>query len=149
MGIASGARVRANTASEINARVDRATEQRLCYFANHPEEIDQRLAELEREWDVERTLETNAAALVVAGCLLGATVHRRWFVLPALVGGFLMQHSLQGWCPPLPLLRRIGVRTTDEIERERYALKALRGDFEGASEGLGSGGERIRELVEG
>jgi hypothetical protein len=54
---------------------------------------------------------------------------RRWLALPALVAGFLMQHALQGWCPPLPVLRRLGFRTQREIDQERYALKALRGDF--------------------
>jgi hypothetical protein len=29
----------------------------------------------------------------------------------------------------LPVLRRLGIRTADEINKERYALKALRGDF--------------------
>jgi len=36
---------------------------------------------------------------------------------------------LQGWCPPLPVLRRLGFRTAFEIDYDRYALKALRGDF--------------------
>jgi hypothetical protein len=31
----------------------------------------------------------------------------------------------------VPLLRRLGIRTRGEIDRERYALKALAGDFEG------------------
>jgi hypothetical protein len=30
----------------------------------------------------------------------------------------------------VPIFRRVGVRTRDEINREKYALKALRGDFE-------------------
>jgi len=54
---------------------------------------------------------------------------RRWLVLPALVTAFLFQHAMQGWCPPLPLLRSFGFRTAREIDTERYALKALRGDF--------------------
>jgi hypothetical protein len=29
----------------------------------------------------------------------------------------------------MPVFRRLGVRTAREIARERYALKALRGDF--------------------
>ena len=33
------------------------------------------------------------------------------------------------WCPPLPLVRRLGIRTLAEIEQERHALKALRGDY--------------------
>ena len=31
------------------------------------------------------------------------------------------------------MLRRLGVRTNDEINQERYALKALRGDFDGVT----------------
>ena len=41
----------------------------------------------------------------------------------------LFQHAVQGWCPPIPLLRRLGIRTSREIEIERVALKILRGDF--------------------
>jgi hypothetical protein len=33
----------------------------------------------------------------------------------------------------LPVLRRFGVRTRREIDRERFVLKYLRGDFEGIS----------------
>jgi len=32
---------------------------------------------------------------------------------------------LQGWCPPVPVLRRMGIRTQSEIERERCALTSL------------------------
>jgi hypothetical protein len=35
--------------------------------------------------------------------------------------------------PPIPLLRRLGIRTSREIEIERVALKILRGDFVEAS----------------
>jgi len=35
---------------------------------------------------------------------------------------FLLQHGMQGWCPPLPILRRLGVRTRGEIDREKYEL---------------------------
>lgn len=41
----------------------------------------------------------------------------------------MVQHALQDWCSPLPVLRRLGVRTAREIVEERFALK-LRGDFE-------------------
>jgi hypothetical protein len=46
-----------------------------------------------------------------------------------VVGGFLLKHAVSGWCPPVPLLRRLGVRTRSELDREKFALKALRGDF--------------------
>ncbi|HSH82103.1 MAG TPA: hypothetical protein VLA19_26550 [Herpetosiphonaceae bacterium] len=42
---------------------------------------------------------------------------------------FLVQHAVQGWCPPLLVIRALGVRTRKEIDVEKYALKALRGDF--------------------
>jgi hypothetical protein len=50
-------------------------------------------------------------------------------VVPGVVLPFLFQHAVQGWCPPLPVLRRLGVRTREEIDREKYALQVLRGDF--------------------
>src|SRR5204863_859465 len=88
-----------------------------------------RIDELDREWDIERVLETNASCLALLGVGLAATVNRKWLALSAGVLGFLLLHGVQGWCPPLPVLRRAGVRTRAEIDRERFALKFLRGDF--------------------
>jgi hypothetical protein len=39
-----------------------------------------------------------------------------------IVQGFFLQHAIQGWCPPLPVLRRLGFRTVQEIEEERAIL---------------------------
>jgi hypothetical protein len=50
-------------------------------------------------------------------------VDRRFLALPAAVLGFLLQHAVQGWCPPVPVLRRLGFRTQTEIEDERHALE--------------------------
>ncbi len=125
-------RVRSNTSREINEQLDRNLEERIRFYSTQSRSvISERIAELDREWDIERTLETNAAAIGLTGMVLGLTVSRKWFVLPAIVSGFLLQHAIQGWCPPLPLFRRLGVRTRTEIEQERYALKLLRGDFAG------------------
>jgi len=119
-------RVPAQTQDAVNRRIRRNTESNIQYFTAHPQEIEARLAELDREWDIERTLEANAASISVAAVLLGLTASRKWFLLPGIVGAFLLQHALQGWCPPLPFFRRMGVRTQTEIEAERHALKALR-----------------------
>lgn len=123
-------RVPQQTCSAVNREIEEQTTRRVseCLAAG-PAAIDQRLEELDREWDIERTLEANAATAALVGLTLGATVDRRWFVFPAAVAGFLLQHALQGWCPPLPVFRRLGFRTQSEIDYERYALKALRGDF--------------------
>jgi uncharacterized protein (TIGR01244 family) len=122
-------RVAQNTPDEINRRIARDIEASIRWHALYPGEIDRRLDELEREWDIERVLEANAATIALGGVLLGAFVDRRWLVLPAAVTAFLLQHAIQGWCPPVPMFRRLGIRTAAEIDRERYALKALRGDF--------------------
>ena len=122
-------RVEMNSDPAINHRIRRRAEERIHYYANHPEQIEQRLARLDREWDIERVLETQAAALALTGTILGLTRDRRFLAVPALVTAFLLQHALQGWCPPVPLVRRLGFRTAAEIAAERAALKALRGDF--------------------
>ncbi|MBA4136427.1 MAG: hypothetical protein C0518_03825 [Opitutus sp.] len=131
-------RVRRHTAPEINARIDECIARNIRLYTGQPAEvINARLEELDREWDVERVLEANASTLALTGVVLGAAVDRRWLLLSAGVLGFLFMHSTQGWCPPLPALRRSGVRTKDEINRERFALKHLRGDFDS----LGADGE--------
>ena len=122
-------RVPAHTSEEINQQIQDAIRDRVRHFAAHPSAIPRRLRELENEWDIERAIEANASALAFTGIVLGTTRDSRWLVLPALVTAFLFQHAVQGWCPPVPILRRMGFRTAHEIEQERTALKALRGDF--------------------
>ena len=123
-------RVRANTSEEINRRIDREIDARVQEYAGrNAEDITRRINELDREWDMERLLETNASALAFTGLVLGVTHSKRWLIVPGLVLPFLFQHAVQGWCPPVPVFRRLGVRTREEIDREKYALKVLRGDF--------------------
>ena len=133
---ATTTRVRRSTADRVNRRIEDRIERDVTFFAEHPERIDQRLRELEQEWDTERVLEANAAALALGGTVLGILEDRRFLALPVVVTAFLLQHALQGWCPPLPILRRLGVRTTEEINRERIALKILRGDFGGVGQAV-------------
>lgn len=121
-------RVEEHTAPRVNARIKRDMERRLADYAGADETVvSRRLEELDREWDIERALEANAATAVLLGLALGKLVHRRFFAFPAVVAGFLIQHAVQGWCPPLPVLRRLGFRTAREIEEERRALEGLRG----------------------
>ena len=141
----SAERVRLSTSEDVNNDIVRQTRERIAYYESHPKQIPERLDELDREWDTERMLEANAATLVVIGTVLGATVSRKWLLLPGVVGGFLLQHGVQGWCPPLPVLRRLGVRTPQEIEAERYALKSIRGDFRSVE---GPGGPRAQAAAE-
>jgi hypothetical protein len=116
-------RVPLHTAASVNADIRRQTDENIARYRNAgPEAIARRLKELDEEWDIERTLEANAATVSLIGLGLGTFVDRRFYALPAVVAGFLLQHAVQGWCPPLPVFRRMGVRTQSEIERERCAL---------------------------
>jgi hypothetical protein len=124
------ARVPEHTDPDVNARIAEDLTRRIVSFAHRLDDIDRRLRQLDREWDIERTLETNASAVVLTGLVLGTFSDRKWYALSALAAAFLCQHAVQGWCPPLPLLRRLGIRTAREIAQERFALKALRGDFD-------------------
>lgn len=124
-------RVQRTSPTTANEAIRRATDATVARYEGASEgAIAQRLADLDREWDVERVLQANAGTLALAGTLAGALVDRRFLVLPAAVFTFFMQHALQGWCPPVPVFRRMGIRTAQEIARERYALKVMRGDFD-------------------
>lgn len=123
-------RIPSNTPESVNERIRRETEESIRQtLAGGDAAIDARLRELDHEWDTERTLETMAASFTLGGLVLGTTLDRRFLVLSGVVAGFLLQHALQGWCPPLPVIRALGVRSMAEIEAERYALKVARGDF--------------------
>jgi hypothetical protein len=133
-GRLQGDRVRRHTAHEVLRRIDEATATSLtqCAVAG-PQAIAQRMGELEREWDTDRVLETHAAAVGLLTLALAAA-KPRLLVLPAVVALALMTQAFTGRYPLMPLFRRLGVRTAREIERERHALKALRGDFAGMAE---------------
>jgi hypothetical protein len=124
-------RVRGNTSDKTNTKLDRQMVDRVRFFAlKRKEEITRQIEALDREWDMERILETNASALLLVGLTLGVSQNKRWLIMPGIIASFLLQHAVQGWCPPVPIFRRLGVRTRKEIELEKTALKFLRGDFE-------------------
>lgn len=124
-------RVRMNTSREVNDAIsDRTLENmRNCRELNK-EELSERIDELDMEWDIERCLETSAAAITLGISLVGLVRGKRGcFLLSGLVSGFLMTHALEGCCPPLPILRKWGIRTSSEINEEKHYLKYLRGDY--------------------
>lgn len=122
-------RVEEATDPRVNDRIHRDMLRRVAaYRGADVNAIRRRLDELDREWDIERLLEANAAGLTLAALALGRTVNKKWYALPAVIAGFLLQHAIQGWCPPVPVFRRLGVRTPREIEQERRSLLALLGE---------------------
>lgn len=91
--------------------------------------IDRRLAELGGQATAEQLLSLAGALVLLAGLVLGILVDAWYFLMPAAVGAVQLQQVLFGWCPPVELLRAFGWRTTAELLEQRFALKALRGDF--------------------
>lgn len=126
-------RVRDHTAGTVNDRIDRATRAQIAEStALGRDAIVRRLTALDREWDVDRALMANLA--VVGGAAFSVGLLRyastpplrpRRTGLLAFFGvqmTFMLVHAVVGWCPPLPVFRRLGFRTKGEIEGERHAL---------------------------
>jgi hypothetical protein len=121
----SVARVPLHTDNAVNRRIREDMRRRVAYYRRHPDEVGQRLKAINEEWDIERTLATLSSLFSLFGVGMALGGRRRWLYLPLAVQTFYLQHAVQGWCPPLPVLRRLGFRTPMEIEQERCALKAI------------------------
>lgn len=119
-------RVKMNTNKYVNSKIKKRTLENIEDYTNETDdEIRYRIARLNKEWDIERLLQANAGAILILSCILGAKVNKRWFSITGIVGGFLVQHAFQGWCPPVPLFRQAGVRTSSEIDFEKSVLSNL------------------------
>ena len=69
-------RVPEHTADHVNQQIREQTRRNVeRVAAQGPAAIDRRLRELDAEWDVERTLETNASTLVAHHLLADQRVH--------------------------------------------------------------------------
>lgn len=123
-------RVPAHTSGTANDLIRQRSEESIGRaLAGGPDQISRRLQELDREWDIEQVIETDAALTILGGVALGLAVDRRFLLLSLIGAGGLVLHATTGWYPFLNLVRRFGYRTAAEISAERYALKAGRGDF--------------------
>jgi hypothetical protein len=128
-----GDRVREHTPQLVTRRIDDLTRSTVDQAIRQGREaVTHRLDELDHEWDVDRALMVHFAVLGGATFLAGVlrTPRRRVFgrspsgllYLFATQLGFLFMHGVVGWCPPASLFRRLGFRTSREIETERRVL---------------------------
>ena len=116
-----------HTPAGLNRAIRRGINESVRHHAAHPERIDQQLAELDCEWDIERTLEANAATLAFTGVVLGATVHKRWLALPALVTAFCSNTPCRGGAHPSPCCAGSGFAPCERSTRNGCAEGASRG----------------------
>jgi hypothetical protein len=125
-------RVALNTNPTTNKSIRNNTLRRINIFKNCSDKIlSDNVDNLNHEWDVERALEVSAASVILGSTIMGLKTNKKyWFMISGTASLFLMQHSLQGWCPPVPLVRRLGIRTSEEINNEKIVYKLLKNDFE-------------------
>ena len=121
----STSRVKLHTKREDNEKIEQKTQQHIKEYQGASKELlNKRLKQLDREWDTERVLEANAATLILFSTILGFTKRKCWFFLSGIVSFFLLFHAIQGWCPPLPIIRCLGIRTPEEIQEEKAVIKS-------------------------
>lgn len=124
-------RVSNHTCNKTNTNIKNSTINSLKTYKNcNSRVISDKINKLNNEWDTERCIETRAASVILLSSIWGFKKNKcPWFLLTGTVGLFLLQHALQGWCPSLPFTRKMGIRTAEEINNEKTALKWIRGDF--------------------
>ncbi len=114
--------------------MDRSAEEaigaQLRYCAGNRRRITRRLRELDEEWDLESVLESNASIVTAFGVMAGAVVNRRVPSVPVSWAASLVRLAANGLLPVAPLLRRLGLRKSREIEIERMALTIMRGTLD-------------------
>jgi hypothetical protein len=131
-------RVRDHSAHVVNRRIVREIDANVerC-IRDGRDAVITRLTELDHEWDIDRVLMANFAILGGAAYAIGLEryTHGRfgmlgrrrkgWLYFFSTQLGFLFMHAAVGWCPPVVLWRRLGVRTKAEIDAERSLLLAV------------------------
>jgi hypothetical protein len=123
-------RIQMSSDATVNNDIRNCTIKSIDTHKNASAELqNKRINDLDNEWDIERILSANAGALVLMTSLLGLR-RSKMFLLTGIIGYFMLQHAVQGWCPPLEIIRKFGVRTAEEIFQEKTAIKLARGDFD-------------------
>ncbi len=111
-------RVSAQTSGEINRLLRLQMEERLASLRK-PIQTRSTLgvAELDREWDIERTLEANASTLAFTGTMLAATGDRRWLALASDRDGFPLPARCSGVVSASADPAQAGLRTAEKSIR--------------------------------
>ena len=107
-----------------------ALEKRLACLADAgPQAITDRLNEIESEWSAGRITKATIGVVILVGLALTLTVSTWWLILPAVGALLLLQYLFDRASLLGATFREMGFRSGAEIEQEKFALKALRGDF--------------------
>jgi hypothetical protein len=105
--------------------------------------LSERIKDLDQEFDGEAVIATALATAGVGGLLMGALGSRLWRGLVWASLPTLFVVSRKDWRAPESVLRFLGLRSRFDIQEEKYALKALRGDFKRVDIPLDAVGEAL------
>ncbi len=83
--------------------------------------INKRIKELNAEWDAERSVQLKASLIALSGLALGASLGKKWLMIPAAICSFFAVHAIQGGAIPVSG----NFRTRKQIAEEQFGLKEL------------------------
>ncbi len=111
-------------------RTQESLEKRLACLADAgPEAITERLNHIDAIWSAGRMTKAVIGVAIIVGLVLAAAINWWWLILPS-VGGLLLIQYLFGRTSWLSLLfQELGFHSGADLDREKMALKAMRGDF--------------------
>ena len=111
-----------NSQTKLEARL-------ACLADAGPQALSDRLDQLDREWSAGRMTKATIGVLIVTGLALTALTNPWWLILPAVGAFFLLQYlvSRTSWLGLT--FQELGFRSGADIDQEKFALRALRGDF--------------------
>ena len=81
----------------------------IAYHAQHPEEIDGRLAKLDREWDAAQAAALAASGVSLLGILRASAGRRRWLIPVLGVQCLHLWHTLHGRSDAPSILTKLGL----------------------------------------
>lgn len=117
-------RIRNHSPKSFTKAIDRKTESIVqSTIEKGSRAIYERLDALDKEWDIDRAIMLLFSSVVLAQ--LATAVKKKngnWLLGPLIQTPFLLLHATFGWCPPMPVLRKLGFRTRFEIQAEREEL---------------------------
>ena len=82
------------------------------------------LEDLKAEWSYEKVVEVAAAVLTIASIFLNKTQKRKLDEFGESVSSILGVESLRDWTPPAGVLKKIGLRSQGDIDKEISRLSA-------------------------
>jgi hypothetical protein len=121
-------RIREHSSEGANRRIDRETRGAIAEARHSSVARTARIRELEKEWNIDRALMLNFGIVGAFTAFKAMQQMKRtghlggWGLFFWVQMGFLVNHAVRGWCPPMPVFRRLGFRSPNEISAEMVAL---------------------------